>query len=161
MTTLFPTGLGMRAKDKKSIAKWTIKLLTVFLKAVAVRLLGIVFFNRNNLSMLLKKQTMLDILKFAIGATSIPGLFILTRSLMQLIQNMLKIKIETFELLISGAVASLGTMLFTKSYMNAVKTIAYMRAVQCVLISIKNKFAHLITYEGKEEMTENQYSIAA
>ena len=145
MTSLFPTGLGMRAQDKKNVAKWTLKLLSIFLKAVAVRLLGIVFFNRKNLSIMFTRQTLIDILKFAIGATSIPGLFILTRSIMQLIQKVLKIKIETFELLISGAVASLGTVLFTSGYMNAVKTIAYMRAVQCVMISVRTNLSHLIT----------------
>ena len=103
--------------------------MVIFLKAIAVRLLGMLLTNRLNIFAMLRRRTLIDLLTFAVGATSIPGLFIVTRYLMQVLQKLTNRKFETLELLISGAVASLGTCLFDKSYQAAIKAVAYMRAV--------------------------------
>ena len=120
----------MKVRSRITAAKWAIKLLVIFLKAIAVRFAGILFANRNKLSVIFRRDTLKDLLTFAIGATSIPGLFIMTRYVMRLLQKLLNCEFETLELLVSGAVSSLGiTIFFENSYLAAIKTVAYMRAV--------------------------------
>lgn len=102
----------MKVKSRITAAKWAIKLLVIFLKAIAVRSAGILFANRKNLSVIFRRDTLKDLLTFATGATSIPGLFIMTRYVMQLLQKLLGCEFETLELLVSGAVSSLGISIF-------------------------------------------------
>ena len=110
---------------------------------------------------MLNRKTLVDILKFAVGATSIPGLFVVTRALMGLLQRLAGYRSETAELLVSGAVSSLGLSLFPKSYLNAVKTVAYMRAVQAGMIMLKTRFRHHTSGFKDNDMPEEQESTAA
>ena len=74
---------------------------------------------------------------FATGTTSVSILFKLTRLALAYLQKQLRVKFEFTELILSGAVSSLGMLLFNKSDLPTLKALLYMRAAQCLFLMIQ------------------------
>lgn len=119
----------MKLLSKIMLAKWIIRILILFTRAFAFRLILKIIFGRISLVTLLQQPPLAESIRFAAGTTSISLLFTMTRTLLGFIQKMLKVKFETVELVISGAIASLGMLLFNKKDLPALKTVIFMRAV--------------------------------
>ena len=104
--------IKMKGKNRYIMARWIIRILIIFWRSFALRLALKVIFGRISLVSFLQHPPLSEAFWFASGTASISILFKLTRLALVFLQRKLQVKFEFAELIISGAVSSLGMLLF-------------------------------------------------